>query len=116
MPRRKLDPLPSAAFHILLALADGEKHGYAIMRGVAEETGDKVRLGPGTLYGSIQTLLDARYVEETGEHADPAAGNERRRFYRLSTIGRAALEAEAERMADLLRLATSKNVLKVANG
>jgi len=60
------------------------------MRGVAEETGDKVRLGPGTLYGSIQTLLDAGYVEETGERNDPSAGNERRRFYRLSAIGRAA--------------------------
>ena len=112
MPRRKLDPLPSAAFHILLALSDGEKHGYGIMREVAEDTDNTVRLGPGTLYGSIQTLLDAGYVDEISERADPAAGDERRRYYRLSGIGRTALKAEAERMADLLRLARSKKVLK----
>src|SRR5262245_60679323 len=104
MPRRKLDPLPSAAFHILLALDGGEKHGYGIMRQVAEDTDDAVRLGPGTLYGSIQTLLDAGYVEE---RAAAAAGDERRRYYRLSGAGRAALRAEAERMASLLRLAKS---------
>ena len=112
MPRRKLDPLPSAAFHILLALSDGEKHGYGIMREVAEDTDNTVRLGPGTLYGSIQTLLDAGYVDEIAERADPAAGDERRRYYRLSGIGRAALKTEAERMASLLRLARSKKVLK----
>jgi DNA-binding PadR family transcriptional regulator len=115
MPRRKLDPLPSSAFHILLALTGGEKHGYAIMREVAEETDNAVRLGPGTLYGSIQTLLDAGYLEEAGERRDPAAGEERRRYYRLSTTGRAALEAEAERMASLLRLAKAKKVLKGAH-
>jgi DNA-binding PadR family transcriptional regulator len=115
MPRRKLDPLPSSAFHILLALADGEKHGYAIMRNVAEDTDNKVRLGPGTLYGSIQTLLDAEYVEEIGERSEPAAGDERRRYYRLTGTGRAALKAEAERMAALLRLAKSKKVLKGAH-
>lgn len=110
MPRRKLDPLPTAAFHILLALADGEKHGYAIMREVADDTGEKVRLGPGTLYGSIQTLLDAGYVAESGERAD--AGDERRRYYRLSGAGRSALKAETERLVELLRLARSKKVLK----
>jgi DNA-binding PadR family transcriptional regulator len=115
MPRRKLDPLPSAAFHILLALVDGEKHGYGIMRQVVEDTDGKVRLGPGTLYGSIQTLLDAGYVEESGERADPAAGDERRRYYRLKAAGRAALKAETERIAGLLRLAKSKKIVKVAN-
>ena len=115
MPKRKLDPLPSAAFHILLALVDGEKHGYGIMRQVVEDTDGKVRLGPGTLYGSIQTLLDAGYVEETGERADPASGDERRRYYRLSGTGRAALKAETERIAGMLRLAKSKKVVKVAN-
>jgi DNA-binding PadR family transcriptional regulator len=115
MPRRKLDPLPSAAFHILLALVDGEKHGYGIMRQVVEDTDGKVRLGPGTLYGSIQTLLDAGYIEETGERADPSAGDERRRYYRLSSPGRAALKAETERIAGLLRLAKSKKIVKVAN-
>ena len=115
MPRRKLDPLPLAAFHILLALAGGEKHGYGIMRDVAEDTDHQVRLGPGTLYGSIQTLLEAGYVEETGERADPAAGDERRRYYRLSGSGRVALKTEAERMAALLRLAKSKKVLRGAH-
>ena len=115
MPRRKLDPLPSTAFHILLALAGGEKHGYGIMREVADDTGNKVRLGPGTLYGSIQTLLDAGYVEEIGERAEATAGDERRRYYRLSGAGRAAMKAEAERLADLLRLAKSKKVLKGAH-
>jgi DNA-binding PadR family transcriptional regulator len=115
MPRRKLDPLPSAAFHILLALNDGDKHGYGIMRQVAEDTGDTVRLGPGTLYGSIQTLLDAGYVEESGERAARGAEDERRRYYRLSAAGRAALAAEAERMAGLLRLARSKKVLRGAH-
>lgn len=114
MPRRKLDPLPSAAFHILLALSDGEKHGYGIMREVAEDTDDVVRLGPGTLYGSIQTLLDAGYVEESAERSI-ASGDERRRYYRLSNAGRAALKAEAERMASLLRLARMKKILKGAH-
>jgi DNA-binding PadR family transcriptional regulator len=115
MPRRKLDPLPSAAFHILLALVDGEKHGYGIMRQVAEDTDGKVRLGPGTLYGSIQTLLDAGYVQESGERTDPGAGDERRRYYRLAGAGRAALKTETERIANLLRLAKSKKLVKVAH-
>jgi DNA-binding PadR family transcriptional regulator len=115
MPRRKLDPLPSAAFHILLALVDGDKHGYGIMRQVADDTDQQVRLGPGTLYGSIQTLLDAGYVVETGERADPAAGDERRRYYRLSAAGRTALKTETERIAGLLRLAKAKKIVKVAN-
>jgi DNA-binding PadR family transcriptional regulator len=115
MRRRKLDPLPASGVHILLALAGGEKHGYAIMREVAADTENAVRLGPGTLYGSIQTLLDAGYLEEVGERSDPAAGDERRRYYRLSTTGRAALKREAERMASLLRLAKAKKVLKGAH-
>lgn len=115
MPRRSLDPLPTAAFHILLALADDDKHGYAIMREVAEVTGNKVRLGPGTLYGSIQTLLNAGYVEETDERADPETGDARRRYYRLSGVGRTALRAEAQRMSDLVRLAKSRKVLKASH-
>jgi len=114
MPRRKLDPLASTAFHILLALAGGDKHGYGIMRDVAEDTDNKVRLGPGTLYGSIQTLLDAGYVEELDEQATPA-GDERRRYYRLSRAGRAALKAEVERLSDLLRLAKAKKIVKRAH-
>ncbi len=115
MPKRKLDPLPSAAFHILLALADRDRHGYGIMRQVAEETGGKVRLGPGTLYGSIKTLLEEGLIEERGESADPDLGDERRRYYRLSGAGRATVRAEADRMAAVLRVARSKRVLKGAH-
>ena len=64
MPKRKLDPLPSAAFQIMLALADGDLHGYAIMRQVEEQTGGRLRLGPGTLYGSIQALVEEKLIEE----------------------------------------------------
>jgi DNA-binding PadR family transcriptional regulator len=114
MPKRKLDPLPSTAFQILLALTGGEKHGYGIMRQVAEDTDNAVRLGPGTLYGSIQTLLAAGYVQEISGRSSADGGDERRRYYRLSREGRAALTAEAERMAGVLRLARSKKVLKGA--
>jgi DNA-binding PadR family transcriptional regulator len=115
MPKRKLDPLPSAAFHILLVLADGDLHGYGIMRQVAKETGDKIRLGPGTLYGSIKTLLDARLIEETGEAPDAALGHERRRYYRLTASGRKTARAEAERMAELVRIAKAKRILRGAH-
>jgi DNA-binding PadR family transcriptional regulator len=115
MPKKRLDPLPSTAFHILLALADEDRHGYAIMRQVAEETGGRVRLGPGTLYGSIKTLLDAGLIEECGERVDSGAGDERRRYYRLTGSGRNVARAEAERMADLVRLAEAKSILRGAH-
>ena len=74
MPKRKLDPLPSAAFQILLALASEDLHGYAIMRNVEQQTKGRVRLGPGTLYGSIKTLLEARLIEELDERPDTESG------------------------------------------
>ncbi|HWD98933.1 MAG TPA: helix-turn-helix transcriptional regulator [Bryobacteraceae bacterium] len=77
MPKRKLDPLPSAAFQILLALADEDRHGYGIMRQVAEQTGGRMRLGPGTLYSSIQGLLEAELIKEVGMREDAKLGNER---------------------------------------
>lgn len=67
MPKRKLDPLPSSAFQILLSLVDQDLHGYGIMRQVAEQTDGRMRLGPGTLYGSIQTLLEAKLIDEVGQ-------------------------------------------------
>jgi len=106
MPKRKLDPLPSAAFQILLSLAGEDLHGYAIMRQVAEQTEGRMRLGPGTLYGSIRTLLEAQCVEEVGE------GAERRRYDRLTTAGRNLARAEADRLADLLRVARAKKIFK----
>ena len=112
MPKRKLDPLPSAAFHILLSLADQDRHGYGIMRRVAEETGGKVKLGPGTLYGSIKSLLEAGFIEELEDRPDPELGTERRRFYRLTVGGRKVARSEADRMADVLRIARTKRILR----
>ena len=110
MPKRKLDPLPSAAFQILLSLADGDLHGYAIMRQVAEQTDGRMRLGPGTLYSSIQTLLEEKCIEEVDLREDPTLGHERRRYYRLSSAGRKLACSEADRLADLLRVARSKKI------
>ena len=110
MPKEKLNPLPSAAFHILLSLADEELHGYAIMRQVADQTEGRMRLGPGTLYSSIKTLLEHKLIEESGVRNDAAA--ERRRYYRLTPAGRKLARSEAERLADLLRLARAKKILR----
>jgi len=115
MPKSKLDPLPSAAFHILLALAEDDLHGYAIMREVAELTQGRVRLGPGTLYGSIKTLLEGGLIEELEERATAEAGEERRRYYRLTAGGRKLARVEAERLADTLRLARTKRIFKGAH-
>ena len=110
MPKRKLDPLPASAFQILLSLADEELHGYAIMRQVEQQTNGRMRLGPGTLYSSIQGLLEERLIEEADRKAEPDA--ERRRYYRLTSSGRKLAREEAERLADLLRVARAKNILK----
>jgi DNA-binding PadR family transcriptional regulator len=115
MPKRSLDPLPSAGFYILLSLADEDLHGYAIMRYVEKETGGRMRLGPGTLYGSIKTLLAAGLIEELDDRSDGGPGTERRRYYRLTSKGRKLATAEAERLADVLRIARSKRILKGAH-
>ena len=107
MPKRKLDPLPWAAFQILLALAEEDLHGYAIMRQVAEQTEGKLRLGPGTLYSSIRTLLDEKLIAEID-----AASDERRRYYRLTAAGRKLARTEAERLAGLLRIARARDILR----
>ena len=112
MPKQKLNPLPSAAFQILLALAGEDLHGYGIMRQVAEQTGGRIRLGPGTLYSSIQTLLEAKLIEETDARGDASLGSERRRYYRLTATGRKLARSEAERLADLLRVARAKKILR----
>jgi DNA-binding PadR family transcriptional regulator len=115
MPRSKLNPLPSAAFHILMALAEDDLHGYGIMRSVAELTDGKVRLGPGTLYGSIKTLLEAELIEELDERRDDELGDERRRYYRLTGAGRRFARAEAERLAGMVRLARAKRIYRGAH-
>lgn len=111
MPKRKLDPLPAAAFQILLSLAGEDLHGYAIMRQVEEQTGGRMRMGPGTLYTSIQTLLEEALIEEidgTGRAQDAR----RRRHYRLTTAGRKLARSEADRLADLLRVARARKIFK----
>jgi DNA-binding PadR family transcriptional regulator len=110
MPKRKLDPLPSAAFQILLALSIEDLHGYAIMRQVEEQTAGRVRLGPGTLYSSIQTLLEEKLIEEVG--LDDDTPNERRRYYHLTSAGRKVARSEADRMADVLRVARARKIFR----
>ena len=112
MPKRRLDPLPSAAFQILLSLADGDLHGYAIMRHVEEQTAGRMRMGPGTLYSSIQAMLEEKLIEEIGPDGTAGPCHERRRYYRLTSGGRRLARAEAERLADLLRVARAKKILR----
>jgi len=112
MPKRKLDPLPSAAFQILLALVGEDLHGYGIMRQVAEQTDGRTRLGPGTLYGSIRTLLEADLIAEVDLCEDERLGHERRRYYRLTSAGRKLVRSEAQRLADVLRVARAKKILR----
>jgi DNA-binding PadR family transcriptional regulator len=112
MPKRKLDPLPAAAFQILLALADEDLHGYGIMRQVEEQTGGRLRLGPGTLYSSIQSLLEESLIEELDLSEDATPRQERRRYYRLTANGRKLARSEAGRLADLLRVARAKKILR----
>jgi DNA-binding PadR family transcriptional regulator len=102
----ELLPLTPAVFHVLLALTDGERHGYAIMLEVAESTNHQIKLGPGTLYGTIKRLLHAGLIEESGRRPGRDEDDERRRYYRLTDLGRRVAEAEArryERLAKLLR-------------
>jgi DNA-binding PadR family transcriptional regulator len=112
MPKRKLHPLPSSAFQILLALVGEDLHGYGIMRQVAEQTDGRMRLGPGTLYSSIQSLLEEKFIEEVDLREDTKLGQERRRYYRLTSAGRKLARSEAERLADLLRVARAKKILR----
>lgn len=111
MPRRKLDPLPSAAFQILIALFEHKMHGYAIMRQVESQTDGRVRLGPGTLYSSIQTLLEHKLIEEV-DAGDDEPESSRRRYYRITSNGRKVAHAEADRLAQLLRVARAKRVFR----
>lgn len=104
-------PLTPAVFHILLALADRERHGYAIMQEVEETTDGRVPMGAGTLYGSIKRLLRAGLIEESNERPDPAIDDRRRRYYRLSELGRRVAVAEASRLEEAVADARSKKLL-----
>ena len=101
-------PLPEATFHILVALADEELHGYAIIQDVAARTGGEVRLGAGTLYRSIQRMLEQGVLEETQERPAPELDDQRRRYYRITPFGAAVARAEARRLSQLVRLARAK--------
>ncbi|HAL15554.1 MAG TPA: PadR family transcriptional regulator [Anaerolineaceae bacterium] len=105
-------PLTPAVFNILLALSDGEKHGYAIMLEVEENTQGEVKMGPGTLYGSIKRMLETGLIEESGERPDPEMDDQRRRYYRLTGIGNKALKTEADRLARQVSIAHLKQVLE----
>jgi DNA-binding PadR family transcriptional regulator len=107
----EMPPLTPAVFHVLLALTDGEHHGYAIMQEVAESTEGRIKMGPGTLYGTIKRLLGARMIEESDERPDPEMDDERRRYYRLTAVGERAVRAEARRYAELAEMARRKRLI-----
>jgi DNA-binding PadR family transcriptional regulator len=101
-------PLNPAVFHILLSLADGERHGYALKREIAARTDGQMRLGPGVLYGSIAKMLAQGLIEESDDRPDPHLDDERRRYYRITPFGRKVAHAEAARMRALVDLATAR--------
>ena len=107
----ELLPLTAPVFHILLALADEERHGYGIMQDVARQTNDALPMGPGTLYGCLKRMLAAGLIEESEERPDPALDDQRRRYYRMTRLGELTVRAEAQRMAAALAEARSKRVL-----
>jgi DNA-binding PadR family transcriptional regulator len=113
-PTRKPEdflPLTPAMFHILLALADKERHGYHIMREVDERTNGNVKLGPGTLYGSIKRMMADGLIEELEERPAPDLDDERRRYYRLTDFGYRVASAEAQRLEQMVRSARAKKLL-----
>jgi DNA-binding PadR family transcriptional regulator len=104
-------PLPTAVFHILIALADRDRHGYSIMQDTSERTAGKVRLSPGTLYSSIHRMLEQGLVEELRESPDPGNSDERRRYYRITKWGRQVALAEAHRLSELLDQARATGLI-----
>ncbi|HTE46964.1 MAG TPA: PadR family transcriptional regulator [Gemmatimonadaceae bacterium] len=108
-PRDQL-PLTAVVLHILLALSDGDRHGYAIAQEIEETTGGEVRTGPGTLYGSIQRMLVASLIEEA-PHRQHSDDDERRRYYRMTAFGRRVLELDLQRLAQIVRHARGKRLL-----
>src|SRR5882724_8990977 len=108
---KRFIPLKVQWFHIMLSLAGGEQHGYGIMQEVLERTTGKVRLWPATLYGSIKRLIEAELIEESDERPAPELDDARRRYYRLTILGRSVLNAECERLQELVRIIQIKQGL-----
>ena len=104
-------PASAAVLHVLMTLVDGDRHGYGIMQEIAARTQGKLRMGPGTLYGSIKRMLADGLIQESGERPDPALDDERRRYYQLTDLGRRVVAAEAQRPAQLVNVARAKHVL-----
>jgi DNA-binding PadR family transcriptional regulator len=104
-------PLTPAMFQVLIALADGEKHGYAIIKEVARRTGGEVKLSAGTLYAIIRRFEDARVIAESDSRPDAALDDERRRYYQITSFGREVAQAEARRMESALSMAHAKNLI-----
>jgi DNA-binding PadR family transcriptional regulator len=111
-PITDLLPLTPAIAHILIALADADRHGYGIMLEVERLTDGATRMGPGTLYGTIKRMLAAKLIEEADERPDPDLDDERRRYYRITALGRRVLQAESARMAALVAAARAKRVFQ----
>ncbi len=110
--QKRVEPLKDSEFHILLALADGERHGYGIMQEVEARSQGTVRLGPGTLYGAIKRMLAGALIEESARRPAADKDDERRRcYYRLTRLGRSVAETEARRLAELLRVAHAKRLV-----
>lgn len=108
---QSLLPLTPTVFHMLLALADGEKHGYGIMQTVEEETHGQMQIRTGSLYGSIRRMIESGLIEEINERPDPALDDERRRYYALTDFGRRVLTAEAARIAQAMAVIQGKRIL-----
>ena len=104
-------PLPAATFHILLALVEEDRHGYAILQDVAARTGGALRLGAGTLYRALQRMLEQGLIVESGERPAPEQDDERRRYYRITPLGRDVARAELRRLTDLVRLARATGLV-----
>lgn len=108
---QRMLPLTPAVFFILLALAEGEKHGYAIMQDVQSLSAEKVRMGPGTLYSTVQRLLDMSLIEETQRVGERSDHESRRRYYRLTRMGKKLMETEVTRMESVVRLARQRKLV-----
>jgi DNA-binding PadR family transcriptional regulator len=108
-------PLTPAVLHILLALGAGDRHGYGIMKQVEADSHRKVKMGPGTLYGSLRRMIDAGLIRESDKKADPELDDQRRVYYQITGVGRAALAAELDRYREVVAVARRVRLLPGAS-